>query len=187
MAIGQPLLGIYSSQASGHLWSPTGAYEPLASITVPSGGLSSIVFGSIPQTYQHLQLRGIATLASANNLKLRINSDSGSNYAWHYLFGSGTAASAGAGATQTEIVGTYISPATNVFSAIVWDILDYGNINKYKTTRLLTGMDTNGGGNVALYSGLWQNTNAITSLTITGFAGETISQYSSFSLYGIKG
>ena len=67
MAIGQPLLGIYSSQASGHLWSPTGAYEPLASITVPSGGLSSIVFGSIPQTYKHLQVRMIMSHNGTGN------------------------------------------------------------------------------------------------------------------------
>ena len=84
MAIGQPFLGIYASQASGHLFTPAGAYEPLASITVPSGGLSSIVFGSIPQTYAHLQLRYTArtTVASSgtDGISITLNGSSSEQY-----------------------------------------------------------------------------------------------------------
>ena len=163
-----------------------GDYDSIATVTVGAGGSSSVSFTSIPADYTHLQIRGIATLSSANNIKLRMNSDTGNNYSWHYLFGSGSAASSGAGSSVSSIVGSYSPTTSNVFGGIVWDILDYKNTNKYKTTRLLTGMDTNGGGNVQLISGLWQSTSAITSLEITGFSGETISQYSQFALYGIK-
>jgi hypothetical protein len=179
---------IYGSMLAGNpVYEPPGDFESIATVTVGSGGSSSIEFTSIPSTYTHLQIRASVQLSGSDNWKLRINSDSGSNYAYHYLFGSGTAASAAGGASQTEIPGTYVTNSANVFAVVVLDILDYANTNKYKTTRLLTGIDTNGGGNVALYSGLWQNTNAITSLAFSKFSSGSITQYSHFALYGIKG
>jgi hypothetical protein len=74
----------------------------------------------------------------------------------------------------------------SMFSGEVIDILDYANTNKYKTTRLINGRDQNGSGFIWFNSGLWQNTNAITSLTFTAQNGN-YAQYSSFALYGIKG
>ena len=38
----------------------TSSYESIATVSVGSGGQSSIVFSSIPSTYKHLQLRAIA-------------------------------------------------------------------------------------------------------------------------------
>jgi len=74
----------------------------------------------------------------------------------------------------------------NIFGAFVADILDYKNTNKYKTIRALSGNDQNGGGLIGFHSGLWQNTNAITSITITEFNGNNWMQYSHFALYGCK-
>jgi hypothetical protein len=71
------------------------------------------------------------------------------------------------------------------FGVGVASILDYTNTNKYKTSRILCGYDANGSGFSLLYSGLWQNTAAITSITMFPNSGN-FEQYSSFALYGVR-
>ena len=176
-----------------------GYYESIATTTVGSGGVASITFSSIPSTYTHLQLRGFAQTNrgtyAIDQINLVINGDSGSNYSWHNVFGDGSNARAEGYANQTYIQsadGTIGTGAGSNFGAVIYDFLDYANTSKYKTVRYLAGTDANGlvsgyGGRVGLNSGSWRNTNAITSLTITPFAGSLLNQYSSFALYGIKG
>jgi hypothetical protein len=69
--------------------------------------------------------------------------------------------------------------------AIVTDILDYANTNKYKVTRSLYGQDLNGDGNVFLSSSSWMNTSAITSIKF--YTGNNLAQNTKIALYGIKG
>jgi hypothetical protein len=191
-----PVLGIIASQISGHLFGPTGAYDSIATTTVGSGGAASVTFSSIPATYTHLELRSInkntgtsASPQNANNL-IRFNSDTGSNYASHNIYGTGSAAAVEANTTQTSILGgkggNLNASYTLYVGSQVTSILDYANTNKYKTVRTLTGADFNGSGQIFFASGLWMNTNAITSITITNDAGN-LAEYSSFALYGIKG
>ncbi len=183
-----PILGIYASQISGHLFAPSGAYDSIATITVGSGGTASVTFSSIPSTYKHLQIRLIAqSNQSSTSGVMQLNGDTASNYSNHYLSGDGATASAGS-LLSSFMYSNYIpsSSNTNVFGAGVIDILDYADTNKYKTFRSLSGADLNGSGGIALYSGSWRNTAAITSITLTRGVG-LMSQYSSFALYGIKG
>lgn len=186
-----PILGIYASQMSGHLW-PASSYE---SISTVNGGGSSVSFTSIPSTYSHLQLRVLTTSTRASNeqdyYRVRFNSDTGTNYAAHVLEGYGTGAGSFA-TTTTASPYTFIAgggtAGTNVFGAAVIDILDYANTNKYKTTRAISGIDTNtNASRVWLSSSVWLNSSAISSLTISSVYGGTISSTSSFALYGIKG
>jgi hypothetical protein len=84
-----PILGIMASQISGHLFAPSGAYDSIATTTLSSPA-ASITFSSIPATYTHLQIRGIArSTAAAGNVSIAYNSDTGSNYAGHDLYGDG--------------------------------------------------------------------------------------------------
>ena len=53
-----PILGIIASSHVNFI--PTGSFSSIATVTVGSGGSSTVSFISIPQTYKHLQLRGIA-------------------------------------------------------------------------------------------------------------------------------
>ena len=175
------------------------SYESIATVTVGSGGATSIEFTSIPSTYTHLQIRGIArskrTDFSIDQLYTRINSDSGSNYSWHWLYGNGSSAGTDAGTSSTSMnLGWFATNAsasvTNAFGGFVLDILDYANTNKYKTVRILCGNDLNGGGSpftgtIVFASGLWRNTNAITSISFDPSESD-FAQYSSFALYGIK-
>jgi hypothetical protein len=191
-----PMLGIMASQISGHL-TPTTGFVSIATTTVGSSGAAAITFSGIPQVYKHLQIRGIlrgsATTTSNDQMRIRFNDDSSSNYAYHMLLGSGSAASASGTATQTEIIGVQIvgsASTANVFGASVTDILDYTSTTKNKTVRILDGQDTNGAGYVVFQSGLWYKTpEAITKISIYYPDGTTagIGQYSSFALYGIQG
>lgn len=184
-----PILGIWASQISGHLWAPQGAYDALATVTVPSGGVASITFSGIPTGYKHLEIRAIGKSASTNtNGDLTFNGDTGNNYTWHYLLGDGSSASAGAATSRANIVGMVLMPDssnTSVYSANVVSILDYASTNKYKTVRALQGYDVNGGGAIFLSSGEWMSTNPITSITFTG-RGQNFAQYTQVALYGIK-
>jgi hypothetical protein len=180
-----PILGIIASSfrsAAG----PDGAYDALATITVPSGGLASITFAGIPNTYKHLQIRGMNLSGVATgDLRAQFNSDTGSNYSLHYLAGDGASTYGGGSANTTYAYGGQSGSTTNP-AVFVLDILDYSNTSKNKTTRTLSGYDPNGsGGWIFLGSGNWRNTNAITSVTlfINGF---NVNQYSQFSLYGVK-
>jgi hypothetical protein len=169
-----------------------GDYESIQTFTVGSGGQSSIDFTSIPNTYKHLQIRGIVRYSGAagnNPMYMTFNSDSGSNYSWHGLFGDGASASAAAGSNRSRIDIDRIAganAASNIFGTFVIDILDYANTSKFKTTRNLGGLDQNGSGFIFFESGSWRNTNAISTISFVP-PSDLFVQYSSFALYGIKG
>jgi hypothetical protein len=169
-------------------------YESIATVTVGSGGASSITFSSIPSTYTHLQIRGIYRsnyAGLADNLAVRFNSDTGANYAEHIVRGDGSIVTVYGDPNMTFWIATFDQPAAtagaNVFGVDVIDILDYANTNKYKTARNLSGRDNNGDGGVSLSSGLWQSTSAISTILLYPRYGTLMQQYSSFALYGIKG
>ena len=142
-------------------------------------------FTSIPSTYKHLQVRAMAKMASNGDVACYVNSDTGSNYNRHYILGDGSSAAAGY-QTSFGLEPAYVGVSATAFGVFVQDFLDYQNTNKFKTTRSLGGVDTNGGGLVILYSGLWRSTSAITSIKYEA-PSTTFSQYSQFALYGIKG
>jgi hypothetical protein len=192
-----PILGIMASQISGKLWAPDGAYDSLATVSL-STSASSITFAGIPNTYKHLQLRIFlrGDYAGGNfndNILLRFNSDSGSNYTRHLLYAQDNsgALAFGAASTTSAFAGAAPNASTgisNVFSGGVTDILDYANTTKNKTIRTLQGYDTNGGGKqrLSLESSAWLNTSAINSITITSDNADNWVQYSQVSLYGVK-
>ena len=187
-----PILGIYASQISGHLFGPTGAYDSIATTTVGSGGAASISFTSIPSTYTHLQIRGLGRNNSAgtqfDDIKIQYNSDTASNYSFHQLYGTGATAAAYASASTTYNAALLAQGGNTagIFAVNTIDLLDYANTNKYKTTRILNGYDKNGAGFVSLTSGLWMSTSAVTRIDLTPLTGSFV-EYSSFALYGIKG
>lgn len=181
-----PIIGTIAS--SRRAFTIEGSMEPIAVATVPSGGISSITFGSIPQTYTHLQIRFMAKGDNAGDLEylgFRFNGFTG-NYWWHQFYGDGS--SVVATNFQQSFMRTFIAgnTGTNMFGVGVSDILDYTNTNKNKVIRTLSGYDLNGQGAVTLASGLWTDTSAITSITLLG-VNNLLKAGSTFALYGIKG
>jgi len=174
-----------------------GAFESIASAT-GTGSSGTINFTSIPNTYQHLQIRVIvrddtASVADAA-LNLRLGTptiDTGTNYARHYLDGNGTSVSA-AGTASTSTIGLVRTVAgggstANIHGVGIIDIHDYASTTKNKTVRAFTGVDfNNANGALALHSGLWINTGAIQSIRLYISSGNFTTS-STFALYGIKG
>lgn len=167
------------------------AYDALSDITVPSGGLSSITFAGIPSSYKHLQIRLFAKTNTAPNfydtVVMRLNSDTASNYSYHFIEGYNSSISS-QNATSMGFIQFYSiggNANSSMFGAQIIDLLDYQNTNKFKTLRQLGGFDGNtAGGSLYFSSGLWRSTSAITSITFSN--SQTFSQYSSFALYGVK-
>jgi len=187
-----PIVGQFGSLAGlGSLILPGGAFESIATVTVGSGGASSIEFTSIPGTYQHLQIRGVSRLAAGTlpTVWAQFNDDTASNYACHTLRGDGSAASADGSASQSgafSISSAGGGQTASVFSGFVIDILDYASTSKYKTLRSMTGGDFNGTGWIDLRSALWMSTSAITKIKLSHTGSTNFSQHTTAALYGIK-
>jgi hypothetical protein len=186
-----PIIGVIDSAKSGNLYAAS--YESISTVTVGAGGASSITFSSIPSTYTHLQLRLSAREVTGgfDQMYMRVNGDTGANYSKHNVGGSGASGLVYGGSASTSSVSIGViggsNQVANTFSVSVTDFLDYANTSKYKTIRALSGIDSNGTGYNWFASGLWQNTNAITSINIFPTGATDFAQYSHFALYGIKG
>ena len=189
-----PILGIYASSMQPALNATS--YESIATVTVGAGGSSSITFSSIPSTYKHLQVRAITNAtksgaSGADSIELTLNSDATASYSAHRLFGDGSGTTAdGFSSINYSYIGVMPETVSSVsyYYAMVLDILDYANTSKYKTIRSLSGYDANGSGRVGLFSGSWQSTSAVSTITFyPDNRSALFSQYSSFALYGVKG
>jgi len=173
----------------------------IASNTVSGSSTSQVDFTSIPQTFTHLQLRCFWNTTSTSTgdyiLALTANGDGypgSGGYTKHWLLGNGASAVSGAETSTWSALagelGTYgvsnVTPNASTFSTSVVDVLDYANVNKNKTFRLLYGIDYNGSGVASLSSGLRMNTAAINQLTVFhSGSGGYLRSGSRFDLYGI--
>ena len=171
-----PILGILASARPS-----VGDFESIATVTLSSA--NSVTFSSIPQTYKHLQIRGISNASSW--IQLVMNSTTSANYSRHELRGSGSSASADGNGNGDLIFA--LGGGSTYPTAFVMDILDYTSTNKYKTAKTLYGSDQNGSGYVGLTSGAYySNLNAITSLTFYAYALGNLASGTTLALYGIK-
>jgi hypothetical protein len=186
----------YTSFLAGNPKFIENSYESIATTTIGSGGAAFIEFSSIPQTYTHLQIRGISradrSASFGTPLQLQFNSDTGSNYwQYHMLYGDGSVADSIVGNNTTQSVVGYSLGSTaiaNTHAATIIDIVDYTSTNKYKVTRSFDGYDTNSTtGQITMVSSLWNSASAITSIKLFFAAGYNFLQYSQYALYGIKG
>jgi hypothetical protein len=190
------LLNTILGSLSGGVAASTSSYESIASAT-GTGSSQLVTFNSIPSTYKHLQLRWISKdtysgIAAALRVEMQFNSDTGTNYARHQLYGDGSALTAlGASSVSTirfDAAGAYGTTA-NEFGVAIVDIIDYASTTKNKTVRGFYGANGNTSNTnyaVGLASGVWLNTNAITSITVIS-GNSNFTTTSQFALYGIRG
>jgi hypothetical protein len=191
-----PIVGQFGSLAGFGVF-PGGSFESIATVTVGSGGASSIEFTSIPGGFQHVQIRWIARGTNASGgypgtSKIEVNGDTtAANYANHALIGNGSSASATGNASSNsgrvvQLGGGQTNSST--FAAGFIDVLDYASTSKNKTMRLLDGLDLNGSGAINVTSFLWMSTSAITSIKIIPDATfvAPLAQHSTFALYGVR-
>lgn len=160
-------------------------YTPIATTTA-SGSVSSITFSSIAGTYTDLVLVNSASLASgAENLRIRFNSDTSTNYSFTVLTGTGSAASSTRSSNQTYIAADWNGYLTTTNNVSIISIQNYTNTTTNKT---VISRSNNAGTGVDAIVGLWRSTSAITSITIfnSGTGGVNFAAGSTFTLYGIK-
>ena len=191
-----PILGITASSISGSLSSaPTNSYFPIASFTVPSGGLTTVTFAGIPQTFQHLQIRwmakGTTTTSQYTNTTMYYNGDTTGTYRSHYMYGNG--ASPLATTSTLPVMCMVVDDASGFvpyYSSAIIDIYDYKNPNKYKTARSAYGAATGGTNQavVGVNSMMYVSLDPITSIALNVIGGTTPmwKQFSTFSLYGVN-
>jgi len=173
------------------------SYESIATAT-GTGSSDVITFNSIPQTYAHLQIRAISRQNSGGNASrdgwFAFNGDtSTSNYYDHWVEATGSTVAAGDGGggnayTILHRMTQGSAAASNMMGVVIVDIHDYSSTSKNKTIRYFSGVEDNNTiySTLDIGSGLWANTAAITSMTITIPNGNYNTQ-SVFALYGIKG
>jgi len=188
-------LGIFSAAGAGGGVSLSD-FE-LIETQILGSAQASVIFSNLnnySSTYKHLQIRAtVRTNRGANEdiLAVRFNGDTGSNYGGHYLYGTGSTVASGetfAGGPYTYIYSNFVAAGNNTanaFAGVVIDFLDAYSTSKNKTIRVAFGSP--GGNLVGLGSGLWRNTNAISSITLFPAIGSSLNATSRFSIYGIKG
>ena len=160
----------------------------IASVTVGSGGASSIDFTSIPSTYTDLQLVFTARNTSNSNTFTQMTfNGNASSYSYRGLYGNGSSASSFNNSTTFIYVGdmdlsTYTA---NTFSSESVYIPNYVGSN-YKSVSIDSVNENNATAAAAyLTAALWSNTAAINRITLTP-GGGNYAQYSTATLYGIK-
>jgi hypothetical protein len=154
---------------------------------------ATVTFGSIPASYEHLQLRASVRSTEtvyAMRLKINLNGDTGTNYSNHFLRGTGSSPTgyAATGVARIEMSdGMHGSslPAGE-YATFILDIPDYANTNKNTTCSFMTGSALGHTDNrVQFGSGLWDNTDAVTTILFTPNAG-SFSRGCEFTLYGLN-
>jgi len=155
-------------------------YESISSVTLTSA-VSSVTFGSIPQTYTDLVLVYNGTSA-ITNLPIRFNSDTSSNYSYTRIYGDGSSAASDRESNLTY--GVYAIGSSERTLAIA-HIMNYSNTTTNKTIIGRGGYT--GTGYVSMYASMLRSTAAITSIVLLGSTSSAnFSSGSTFSLYGIK-
>lgn len=155
-------------------------FTPIASITL-GATTASVTFSSIPQTYTDLILVSQTRLTTNTRaMQMTFNSDSGTNYSVTRVYGNGSTVTSDRFSTQPFIDSAFISTSN-------WNISRH-NIQNYSnstTNKTVLGRWDDSAAFTVLQCGLWRNTNAITSISLS--VTDTFIVGSTFNLYGILG
>jgi hypothetical protein len=162
-------------------------FELIASSTVGSGGVSAITFSSIPSTYTDLCLKVSARADASTVAMIATFNGSTSGYSNKRLYGTGSSVASDSYLT-TGIICVLCNDSTytaNTFANGEMYIPNYAG-STYKSASLDGVSENNATTAYAmLTAGLWSNTAAITSITLTPTSGNVV-QYSTAYLYGVK-
>jgi hypothetical protein len=162
-------------------------YTLISSVTVGSGGAATIGFTSIPSTYTDLVLK--TSLRTDRALEIdailfTLNAST-SNFTGRRLFGDGSSATSDT-VTRIILIANAATGTSNTFSNNEVYIPNYaGATNKSYSVDGVAENNTTFA-RADLTAGLWSDTSAITSITLTPNNGPNFVQYSTAYLYGIS-
>lgn len=165
-------------------------FSKLATVAVGAGGSATISFTNIPQNYKDLMVYLSGRSTGADNsrfVRIRFNSNSGSNYTNKRVRGDGSTASS-TGETSDTSGYTIMSGGNNTastFGSTSIYIPNYaGTTNKSFSTDAVTENNATAA-EAMLFAEIWNNVSAISSITLTPTANN-FAQYSTATLYGIR-
>lgn len=153
-------------------------YTPIATQTI-SSAVANITFSSIASTYTDLYLviSGLGTSSAGQDVFMRYNSDSGSNYSVTGMYGSGSSAASFRTSNQAGLRLGYNDNYSPMFRV---NIMNYANATTYKT---MISRDDAAGNVTEAAVGLWRSTAAINAVTILAGSGNLSA--GTYTLYGI--
>jgi hypothetical protein len=157
----------------------TSAITALASLTLATTQ-ATVTFSSISGAYRDLYLViNNTNTASAANLRMTVNSDSGANYPYIVMEGDGASVVATSNtALNYLLIG--VSQTTATMQRI--QIMDYSATDKHKSVLIRSDYPAGATDAIAVR---WANTAAITSLVV--FPGaSSFAAGSTFTLYGVS-
>ncbi len=160
-------------------------YTPIETFTVSGGSTSSITFSSISSTYTDIVLAGSMIGNAGNDCHIRVNGDSGTNYSNTLLFASGGTITASRTTSSTLIYGNVTSTDTGEVNTILASFMNYSNATTNKTVLVRYNSATSGK-YVTASVGLWRNTSAINSITVTTAGSGNFGIGTTVTIYGIK-
>lgn len=163
-------------------------YEAIATVTVGSGGASSIDFTSIANTFTDLAIafsvRGTLNAGSGVSY-LQFNGDTTSaNYSYRRLLGSGSGASSASGDDFVIDVVQGDNATASTFGSEYIYIPNYAGSNNKSVSNDFVGENNGTLAYMGFMAFIWKNTAAITSIKLSG--NGSFKQYTTATLYGIK-
>jgi hypothetical protein len=163
----------------------TATYDAIATTTVSGTSTSSVTFSSISASFTDLVLISIGGANStAFDAWIRFNSDTGSNYSLTALSGTGSAASSSRESNATFIrIDKQAAWRSGNRTMNIVHIMNYSNTTTNKT--ILSRANAPADATDAIV-GLWRNTSAINSITVSNDATAAFADGTTFTLYGIK-
>jgi hypothetical protein len=165
-------------------------FVKIQTVTVGSGGASSINFTSIPSTYTDLiikySIRTNRGFFTADLLRVDFNGSTSSQSSI-LLEGAGFGTPTSFSLSTTQIVNATTSViTTDTFSNGELYIPNYAGSTNKSISSDVVGENNATDSRAYLAVGIWSNTAAITSIALTNVNSATIQQYSTATLYGIK-
>lgn len=162
---------------------------------ISDGTTASFDFQNIPQSYKHLLLVGQARIVEAvneNEINVRLNNDSGSNYHKQLLIGQDASPAAAATANDTEAqigVAPGANATANYAGQVEAKIINYTGTDLFKqvlssyTMMRSTTLNTFDVGN---WGNTWLSSVAVSRLTVANYSsGNTFVSGTLFTLYGM--
>jgi hypothetical protein len=160
---------------------PAGStYTPIATTTLGSSA-SSVTFSSF-SGYTDLVIICSIKATTGGNVRLRFNSDSGSNYSTTWLGADSGSSGSGRVSNETFIRTDYFGYIeSSSFTPHTLNVMNYSNTTTNKTVLMRDGSPSTG---VDAMVGLYRSTSAITALELYASAGQ-LATGSTFTLFGI--
>ena len=167
-------------------------FTKIATVTVGSGGASTIDFSSIPATYTDLclkvSLRCDAAGAHASSVAVNFslnNVTTNRSFRWLEAYDGTNVWSTNNTTPRLMIMGGAATTASTFTNAEVYFPNYAGSNNKSISSDYVSEENSSSYGSLGFVAGLWSSTDAINQITISPNSGNFV-QYSTATLYGIK-